>query len=89
MLNLQLSKKAQKFLSSLPPKQQKQLAIKIMEIRQKGHGADSTLLKGSLWHRVDFGEYRIIYTIEKKKVLVVPLVGKRNDDDVYKKLRRL
>lgn len=88
MLNLQLSKKAQKFLSSLPPKQQKQLAIKIMEIRQKGHAADSALLKGSPWYRVDFGGYQVIYTIAEE-LLVVPLVGKRNDDDVYKKLRRL
>lgn len=89
MLKLQISKKAQKFLISLPPKQQRQLAIKIMELRQKGHLSDSSHLRGSSWHRVDFGEYRIIYAIEEEDLLIIPLIGKRNDDDVYKKLRRL
>ena len=89
MLRFQISKKAQKFLSKLPPKQQNQVAVKIKELIKNGHGADSTHLKGSAWHRVDIGEYRIIYDIEDEDLLIIPLVGKRNDDEVYKKLRRL
>lgn len=88
MLKLQISKRAQKFLKQLPSKQQNQIAIKIKALRESGHGADSIQLKGSNWYRVDTGEYRIIYDIEKEGLLLIPLVGKRNDDDVYKKLRR-
>ena len=89
MLRFQISKKAQKFLSNLPPKQQNQVAVKIKELIKNGHGADSIHLKGSAWYRVDIGEYRIIYDIEDEDLLIIPLVGKRNDDEVYKKLRRL
>jgi mRNA interferase RelE/StbE len=88
MLKFQISRKAQKFLSKLPSKQKNQVAVKIKDLRQNGHGADSVQLKGSDWHRTDIGEYRIIYDIEED-LLVIALVAKRNDDDVYKKLRRL
>lgn len=89
MLRLKISKKAQKFLSKLPPKQQNQMAVKIKELKRNGHGADSIHLKGSTWYRVDVGEYRIIYDIEDNSELLITLIGKRNDDEVYKKLRRL
>jgi len=89
MLKLNISKKAQKFLRRLPSKQQNQIAVKIKELKHYGHTSDSLALKGSCWHRVDVGEYRIIYDIEDKIVLFIALVGKRNDDEVYKKLRRL
>jgi mRNA interferase RelE/StbE len=89
MLRLIISKKAQKFLSKLPPKQQNQVAVKIKELKKNGHGVNSIHLKGSAWYRVDVGEYRIIYDIENKNELLITLVGKRNDDEVYKKLRRL
>lgn len=89
MLRINLSKKAQKFLINLPAKHQHQVALKIREIRQNGHGNDCKPLKGSSWYRADVGEYRVIYAIEDEDLLVIPLVGKRNDDDVYKKLRRL
>jgi mRNA interferase RelE/StbE len=41
------------------------------------------------YYRVDSGEYRIVYRFHVNEDLVeVILVGKRNDDDVYKKLER-
>jgi len=40
------------------------------------------------YRRADVGEYRIIYRIDKT-TLVILLVGKRNDDEVYRKMRRL
>jgi len=89
MLKVQISKKSQKFLKELPAKQQNQIALKIRDLRQNGHGADSIHLKGSAWYRVDIGEYRIIYDIEDEELLIIPLVGKRNDGEVYKKLSRL
>jgi mRNA interferase RelE/StbE len=40
--------------------------------------------------RVDSGEYRIVYRFDTNLDLVeVILVGKRNDDEVYKQLKRL
>ena len=89
MFKLQLSKKSQKFLSNLPHKQQNQLVLKILELKKQGHTADSAPLKGSDWFRTDAGEYRIIYMIESPDILVIPLIGKRNDDEIYKKFRRL
>jgi mRNA-degrading endonuclease RelE of RelBE toxin-antitoxin system len=41
-------------------------------------------------YRVDSGEYRIVYCFDPNADLVeVILVGKRNDDEVYKQLKRL
>jgi len=40
------------------------------------------------WYRVDVGEYRIIFNV-RDGVLNVPLIGKRNGDEVYKQLKRL
>ncbi|TAG72751.1 MAG: type II toxin-antitoxin system RelE/ParE family toxin [Oscillatoriales cyanobacterium] len=52
---------------------------------------DSKQLIGYLgYYRVDSGEYRIIYNFNPEEDLVeIILVGKRNDDEVYKKLERL
>jgi mRNA-degrading endonuclease RelE of RelBE toxin-antitoxin system len=38
-------------------------------------------------YRKDVGEYRIIYKFDDETVYVL-LIGKRNDDDVYKRLTR-
>jgi mRNA interferase RelE/StbE len=38
--------------------------------------------------RTDSGEYRIIYRVEEDE-LHVALIGKRNDDEVYRLLRRM
>ncbi len=41
------------------------------------------------YYRVDSGEYRIVYRLDIDADLVeVILVGKRNDDEVYKQLKR-
>ncbi|NJO40557.1 MAG: type II toxin-antitoxin system RelE/ParE family toxin [Cyanobacteria bacterium CRU_2_1] len=53
--------------------------------------ADSKELTGySDYYRVDTGEYRIVYRFTPSEDLVeIVLVGKRNDDEVYKQLNRL
>ncbi|WP_256874962.1 type II toxin-antitoxin system RelE/ParE family toxin [Nostoc sp. C052] len=53
--------------------------------------ADSEKLSGYQGlYRVDSGEYRIIYRYFSDRDLIeVILVGKRNDDDVYERLKRL
>lgn len=85
---LDLSGNCQKFLSSLPPKQYKQVAKAILEIVHNPYPNDSEHVTGyKPFRRKDVGEYRIIYLIDDN-VVRVPIVGKRNDDDIYKKLRR-
>lgn len=51
---------------------------------------DAKKLKGtSDYHRVDIGEYRVIYRIEtEEKQVIVAFIGKRNDNEVYKKFKR-
>ena len=88
MLFLNLDKRAQKFLHKLPPKQFAQIDVSISALRENPFPHDSKHLKGMDWYRVDVGEYRIIYAV-RGNVLDVPIIGKRNDGDVYKRLKRL
>jgi mRNA interferase RelE/StbE len=39
------------------------------------------------FRRLKSGEYRIVFYIEGEE-LHITLIGKRNDDDIYKKLKR-
>ena len=48
---------------------------------------DSLKLKGYPYHRADVGEYRIIYSV-KEQTLEILLIEKRNDDQIYKQLKR-
>lgn len=75
-------------MDGLPPKQFKQVVRKILSLMEEPMPTDSINLSGYPYRRADMGEYRIIYRVEKD-LLKVALVGKRNDDEVYKKLKRL
>jgi mRNA interferase RelE/StbE len=88
MLELDLGDVASRFLRKLPPKQFGQLDGKIGILRADPYPRDSKLLKGSEFRRADSGEYRIIYKVVGG-ILYIPLIGKRNDDDVYRRLRRM
>lgn len=87
MLALDLAKRAQKFLRSLLPKHERQVVKKIIELRFNPHPPDSKQLKDSAYRGVDTGEYRIIYIV-RGGTLYIPIVGKRNDDAVYKLLKQ-
>lgn len=89
MLKLRISKKAEKFLKETSSKHQKQIALKLLDLQKNGHGQDSKKLKGFDFFRADIGEYRIVYQIEHNEILIILLIGKRNDNDVYKKMNRL
>ena len=90
MLKIEISKRAEKFIRKLPPKQARQVSAKILELRSNPEPHDSKPLKGyEQYRRTDFGEYRIVYFVREAVVLIVVLVDKRNDDEVYKKLKRL
>jgi len=88
MLKIKISKDAAKFIKKLPAKNQQQIALKIQEIRRDSGSHDSKKLQGALYLRADVGEYRIIYEIEGGVLLLIVLVGKRNDGDVYRKMSR-
>jgi len=87
MLKLDLSRESKRFLDTLPPKQFRQVANKMFAHMADPHPNDSIQLKGeSKFRRTDVGEYRIIYNVESD-CLKVYCIGKRNDDEVYKKLK--
>ncbi len=87
MLKLNITKQAKKFIESLPPKQAKQLAFKIQELRLNPQPHDSKKLKGYSYLRSDIGEYRIIYMYDET-LLEIIFIDKRNDDAVYKKIKK-
>ncbi|MEQ9237297.1 type II toxin-antitoxin system RelE family toxin [Coleofasciculus sp. E2-BRE-01] len=79
------------FLKRLQPKIAAQIAKKVLALNVDPLPTDSKQLSGYPgYYRVDSGEYRIVYRFNPNQDLVeVILVGKRNDDDVYKRLERL
>lgn len=79
------------FLKGLQPKIAAQIAKKVLALNVEPLPTDSKELTGySNYYRVDSGEYRIIYRFNASEDLVeIILVGKRNDDEVYKQLKRL
>lgn len=89
MKTLRLSKGAAKFWESLDAKQYRQVGKAITTLLGNSRPQDSQLLKSSKHaeRRVDAGEYRIIYTDSDDEVEVL-VIGKRNGDEVYKRLRQ-
>lgn len=88
MLELDLGDAAKRFLRKLPPKQFGQLERKIEALLADPFPGDSKVLKDSEFRSADSGEYRIIYKV-LGTILYVPLIGKRNDAEVYRRLRRM
>lgn len=79
------------FLKGLQPKIAAQIAKKVLALNVEPRLIDSKELTGYPgYYRVDSGEYRIVYRFKPDEDLVeIVLVGKRNDDEVYKQLKRL
>ena len=89
-LSLKLTRQVGRFIKTLPPKQYKQVVSSVLGLLSNPEPHDSKLLKGSKDRnrRVDIGEYRAVYRVEGDSLLVL-VVGKRNDDEVYKILDRM
>jgi mRNA interferase RelE/StbE len=85
MLKLLVSKKAQKFLDGLPPKQFRQIIRKVFVLLENPRSHDSEALRGYPFLRNDVGEYRIIYDVQGDTLRLI-VVGKRNDEEVYRQL---
>ena len=84
-----LSKDARDFIRKLPHKHAKQVLLKILDLCRDPQPPDSAPLKTSEegYRRADVGEYRIIYRVSGD-ALEIPLVGKRNDDEVSRRFAR-
>ncbi len=87
MLKVNLSRQTAKLLKKLSTKHARQIATKITALRSNPYPHDSLKLKGYSFYRTDIGEYRIVYEVEEE-TLEILLIGKRNDDEVYKQLKR-
>jgi len=85
MLKLLPGKTARRFLDSLPPKQFRQIMLKILRLLDDPKPHDSKPMTGHPFLRNDVGEYRIIYDVQEDTLRVL-LVGKRNDDQIYKEM---
>jgi mRNA interferase RelE/StbE len=88
MRRTEIAKPAQKYLASLAAKHLRQIASKIDELVVDPEPNDSKPLHGHPYRRADIGEHRIIYH-HSDDLLYIPLIGKRNDGDVYRRLDRL
>ena len=87
MKRLDLTHDALKFLGNLPPKQFRQVVTKTFELMEDPEPHDSQALTGYPYRRADIGEYRIVYRFDEH-FLYVSLIGKRNDSEIYKRLKR-
>ena len=81
-----ISKRAEKDQRRLPAKHRRQIAVKIVQLRSAPTPPDSKKLTGYPYRRVDVGEYRVIYRVERE-MLEILRIGKRNDAEVYRNLR--
>lgn len=82
-----LSKDAQTFLESLPAKPFQQITLTLFRLMEHPQPHDSKPLVGAAYARVDSGEYRVIYAWTPATVRIA-LIGKRNDDNVYRRVKR-
>lgn len=88
MYSLQVAKRVIKEMQPYPPKIFKQVASRIFALSINPRPHDSK--KVGEGHRVDVGEYRIFYVVDDPgRTVNVLLVGKRNDEAIYKQARRL
>ena len=89
MLKLDIKKPALDCLTELQAKQFRQVMLNIIRLTKDPYPNDSEKLTGYPYHRIDIGEFRIIYDVENEETVRIILAGKRNDDEVYKRLRNL
>ena len=72
-----------------PAKVQLQLLRKILALSVNPRPQDAKKLEGPIY-RVTSGEYRIVYQVDDgARRVTVFLVGKRGDDQVYRRFARL
>ena len=89
MLEINILDEAQRFLNALTEKHEHQIVQKILLLaRNPMHPRSKLLEEYAPLRRLRSGDYRIIYFVEGN-VLKITLIGKRGDDEVYRRLKRL
>jgi len=88
MRRIDLSRQAFDFLQALPAKQGRQIAEKLRRLAENAEGTPSEQLKGyAPLRRLRAGEFRVVFRLEDDLLKIV-LIGKRNDDEIYRLLAR-
>ncbi|MDA9128973.1 type II toxin-antitoxin system RelE/ParE family toxin [Candidatus Gracilibacteria bacterium] len=86
MIKIDFSKQFLTFLKKIPRKDAQLLGEKISILRNNPSDILSKPLQGHKpLRRIRAGGYRIVYFIEQE-TLFISFVGKRNDDEVYRKI---
>jgi mRNA interferase RelE/StbE len=85
---LDVTRDVAKALAELPAKHFKQVVVKTLALVAEPFPHDSRPLQGHEGlFRIDSGEYRIVYSVDDELVRIF-VIGKRNDDEVYRLLDR-
>ena len=88
-LRVRLSGRADKALSRLSAKHARQIAGRIDALADDPEPLLSAELRGMPpWRRLRSGKYRIIYRVDGNQLLVA-LISERNDDRVYRIIKRI
>ena len=88
MRRLEITRDARKFFAEPPAKQFRQVGLKLLSLMEEPQPNDASQLKGRAeYWRADIGEYRIVYEYDADTLFVIA-IGKRNDDEIYKELKR-
>jgi mRNA interferase RelE/StbE len=88
MRRLDITNDVMRFLKKLDRKQFSQILNALSELCLDPRPADSIAMGDKDQHfRKDAGEFRIVYRFDDKN-LSVSVIGKRNDDEVYKSFTR-
>lgn len=89
MLLVEYSRQAAEFLESIPEKHAGQIVRKIVSFAQDPKTVPAEALRGYPgMMRLKAGEYRVIFSISGE-LMQIRLIDRRNDDEIYKALRRL
>lgn len=87
MRALDLKRDALDPLEKLDAKQFRQVMLRVLDLIKNPQPHDCKKLSGFPYWRVSVGEYRIVYNFDETIVSIL-MVGKRNDDEIYKRLAR-
>jgi mRNA interferase RelE/StbE len=88
MLDVRLHKQAAAFLEKIPAKHACQIVERITSLQHDQFSVLSEDLKGfAPFKRFKSGEYRVVFFVEQE-TLHIPVIGKRNDDEVYDLVKR-
>ncbi len=89
-MHLKITRAVKKACEKFDAKQYRQVVSAILALLDNPEPHDSQQMRGAKRgeRRVDVGEYRIIYVVDGEVVEIL-IVGKRNDDDVYKQFDRM